>query len=347
MSSKRRLLSIILSTIAMLTLILDAKTAATAASEGILFCLRTVIPSLFPFFILSTMLTNNLFGQEIPILRFLGKLCRMPKGSECLFLIGILGGYPVGAQSIGSAYRNKQIEKHTAHRLLGFCSNAGPSFLFGIIVSQFSSKYTVWVLWLIHILSAVLTAMLLPGKRDDAACTVSRLEISVPQAVKRALVSMSQICGWVILSKVMLCFMDRWILWLIPNSAKITLTGILELSNGCWSLNSIPNEGLRFVVCCGILSFGGLCVFMQTMSVTGKLGLGMYLPGKLIQACISLILGYTFQIFLFHTSDRWNISLWNMGIWLVAVILFIVLIRNPKITVAFRKKMMYNSLIQR
>ena len=158
---------------------------------------------------------------------------------------------------------------------------------------------------------------------------------------------MAQICGWVILSKVMLCFWDRWILWLLPNAAQITLTGILELSNGCWSLSSVPNEGLRFVICCGILSFGGLCVFMQTMSVTDNLGLGMYLPGKMIQTGISVILGYVFQFLLFHTSDRWYVSLWDIGIGLVAVILFVVFMRNPKITVAFRKKVMYNSLIQR
>ena len=37
----------------MLALILDGRTAIEGARQGIGLCLRTVIPSLFPFFVLS------------------------------------------------------------------------------------------------------------------------------------------------------------------------------------------------------------------------------------------------------------------------------------------------------
>ena len=59
--------------LAMLALILDSATSFEGASDGISLCIRTVIPSLFPFFVLSSMLTGNLYGLSGEILRPLGR----------------------------------------------------------------------------------------------------------------------------------------------------------------------------------------------------------------------------------------------------------------------------------
>ena len=61
-----------------------------------------------------------------------------------------------------------------------------------------------------------------------------------------------------------------------------------ELANGCYELELVGSSGLRFVLVSCLLAFGGLCVSMQTISVTGKLGIGLYFPGKVLQCCISI-----------------------------------------------------------
>lgn len=333
--------------IGMLMMILDSKTGIYGASEGLRLCIQVLIPSLFPFIFLSILLTGSLIGRNMGFIQPLGHLCGIPKGGEILFITGILGGYPAGAQAVAQAWETGCITKKQAERMLGFCNNAGPSFLFGIIAAQFSSKATAWVLWLIHILSAVITAMILPNKSNGPMFTHSQSPVSVPQAAKKALISMAQICGWVILSKVMLCFLERWIFWLFPNSLQVLFTGILELSNGCWSLSQIPKEGLRFVICCGMLSFGGFCVMMQTASVTGKLGLGMYLPGKLLQTFLSVIMGFAMQFPLFHISERWTPTISTAVIILNGIVFLAFFLGIKKITVAFQKKMLYNPVIQK
>ena len=95
----------IAASIAMLVLILDSPTALSGAKNGIEICLQSVIPSLFPFFVLSILLTSGLTGQRSPIIRPLSFFTGIPQGSESIFLTGLLGGYPVGAQAVGSAYR--------------------------------------------------------------------------------------------------------------------------------------------------------------------------------------------------------------------------------------------------
>ena len=68
----------------MLALILDGRTAIDGARQGIELCLRTVIPSLFPFFVLSILLTSSLLGSSLIVLRPLGRLFGMPEGAEPL-----------------------------------------------------------------------------------------------------------------------------------------------------------------------------------------------------------------------------------------------------------------------
>ena len=289
----------LLAALGMLFLILDAKTAIAGASEGVILCMRSVIPSLFPFFLLSILLTGAMTGTRIPIMAPVARFCGIPAGGESLLLTGLLGGYPVGAQAVAQCWKAGNLSRRDAGRLLGFCSNAGPSFLFGIIGMQFSNMRTVWTLWFIHILSALAVGALLPGKSRDQVRLQPGQSPTVSDAFQRSLKITGAVCGWVILFRAVLGILSRWCLWLLPDWGQVLTAGLLELTNGCCDLSRIPAEELRFTVCTILLSLGGLCVAMQTLSVTGSLGLGLYIPGKLLQCGISFILAQLALPFLF------------------------------------------------
>lgn len=278
----------IFATFGLLILILDSKTAVLGAQEGISLCLRSVIPSLFPFIMLTNLMAGALGGTTAPLLRPLGKVLGIPAGAEGIFLAGILGGYPTGAQMIHEAWKYNQLSTKEARRMLGFCNNAGPAFLFGMLGPFFSSQKYLWLLWGIHILSAMIAGILLPGRSNGAVNTISSQKPSITGALKRSVAVIGYVCGWVVLFRVLFAFCSRWFLWLLPIEAQAAIYGLLELAGGCCSLNLVAEETLRFVICSALLAFGGLCVAMQTASVTGSLGLGQYLPGKLIQTISSL-----------------------------------------------------------
>lgn len=319
----------------MLLLILDAQTALSGAQQGIELCIKTVVPSLFPFFVLSILLTSSLSGRDFRALRPISALCGIPTGCEVLFLIGLLGGYPVGAQSVTQCWKDGRISRKDASRLLGFCSNAGPAFLFGMVASQFPQLWMTWALWGIHILSALTVGFLLPGRSVQTSSVSPAPPVSLSEALDRGLKSIARVCGWVILFRIILCFLQRWFLWRFPIPLQAAFSGILELSNGCCSLMEIDCIGLRFIVCSVILAFGGVCVAMQTLSVTSPLGLGSYFPGKLLQVMVSFNLSYFLQIFAFPEALQFHLPpVILTGLWL----LFLVL----KITVAFPRRMLYN-----
>lgn len=273
-----------------MALILDGKTALLGAQAGIELCLKTVIPSLFPFFILSILLTSSFSGTALPILRPIGRFCGIPEGAETILISGFLGGYPAGAQCVAQAFHSGQIRKQDAERLLAFCNNAGPSFLFGMVAPMFSNWYLPWALWIIHIATALLTARMLLAE-PKSATAASRTSISISDALHSAIGVIATVCGWVILFRVLITFLDRWILWILPTPWQVLTTGLLELSNGCCELQAIQEESLRFLICSGILAFGGICVTMQTVSVTCGLSLHLYFTGKVLQTIFSLLLG--------------------------------------------------------
>lgn len=326
----RRTWTGIISALGLLLLILDAKTALNGAAEGIRLSLMTVIPSLLPFFILSMLLTSTLTGQRFHLLKPFGKLCGMPKGCESLLIIGLLGGYPVGAQAVSQAYRAGQLDKLNAQRMLGFCSNAGPAFLFGMVAVKFSSQWTAWALWGIHVISALLVGMLIPGKSDGSTILSTGKPITISEALERSVKTMAAVCAWVTVFRVIIAFLDRWFLWLLPVDVQAIVFGILELANGCCELEMIQNEGLRFITCAGILGLGGLCVTMQTVSVTGDLGTGLYFPGKLLQCTLSLFFAAILQYLLLPSAQRWQGAVYIMLITGAAFTLCAVFLRKKQ-----------------
>ena len=284
-------------------LIFDGKTALAGAAEGVTLCLNTLIPSLFPFFLMSILLTSTLAGQAVVPLRPIAAACGIPKKAEFLLAIGLLGGYPVGAKNVALLYSSGQLTPSQAARMIVFCNNAGPAFIFGILGSMFSDPRIPWLLWAVHIASALLVGMLLPGNAPTGAVEACRQKVRVTDALEQAVKVMALVCGWVVLMRMVLAFLDRWLLWILPLPVQVATAGILELSNGCIRLSQLGIEGLRFIIAAGLLSLGGVCVTLQTASVADRIPMRLYFPGKILQCSISVLMSCVLQI-VFPASMR-------------------------------------------
>jgi len=291
--------------LAMLILILCSKTAIAGGQEGIEICLRTVIPSLFPFILAAQYLCGNLSGQNIKILRPLERLCRVPEGSGGLLISGFLGGYPIGASSVYSAWKSGQLTHSQGQRMLGFLNNAGPAFIFGMGAALFASPLIPWVVWGSHILCAVFTAMLLPGEEHPSQIENNSREVTLVHCLKNTIQVLAQVCGWVILFRMMLSFLFS-IPGIVKPEIKAAVAGTLELTNGCLLLQTIPEEWVRYLLFTLFLNMGGLCVAMQTISVVGELRIGMYWRGKVMQSLLGSLLSVLLLPVLFPNTHTFT-----------------------------------------
>ena len=272
---------------------------------------KSVLPSLFPFFVLSMMMTRSLDHHCTFVPSSVEKLLKIPASASSVLISAVLGGYPVGAKCIGELYLSSQISRRDAERLLGFCSNAGPAFLFGMISGFFPERKIIWLLWLIQIFSAVMTAIAIPAEITKT----DNLQVNrhAPQnaVISSSAKSICLVCCWVILFRIIVSFCKKWFLWIFPVWIQVLFTGILELTNGCCELLLIQNLRLRFIVCACMLAFGGICVVFQTAAVTEGLSPKAYMKGKLIQTSFSLLLSY------FITTDHWILCASLIPFWII------------------------------
>ena len=137
--------------------------AADAVRSGISMCGNMLFPSLFPFLILSSLVV------ELGISRYMGRflsplmmpLFRVNGRCSSALVLGLLSGYPVGAKTAIQLYETGQCSRVEAERLLAFCNNCGPAFILGAVgTGVFGSSKLGILLYLIHILAALLTGMI-------------------------------------------------------------------------------------------------------------------------------------------------------------------------------------------
>ena len=292
-------------------LLLSPDTSAQACRDALSLCAQTVIPSLFPFFVLSSLLVSG--GGADAFSALLGGLMRPlfglgGAGAGALSL-GLLGGYPVGARTVTELYGAGALKKEEAERLLGFCNNAGPGFILGICGGAvLHSPRAGLYLYLVHAASALLTGILLcrdlprrgavrrkPAQHTDSAAFSSLFSA----AVRSALAGILNVCAFVVLFLVLL----RLTAAALPAAVSAfplypLLLGFVELTNG---VTALGNTRGGFVCCAVLLAWGGLSVHAQTLSVLdgASLSTRYYWRGKIMQAVLSVPLAWLASFRLF------------------------------------------------
>lgn len=274
-------------------LLAASETAAQAVREGLALCGGSVIPALFPFLVVSRLFVAT--GSAPALGRLLAPLTHRMLGVSgpggTAVLLGLLGGYPVGAQTAGELVRTGAISQREGQRLLLFCNNCGPAFALGVAgAGCFGSlRAGVW-LWLIHVSAAVLTASLTrhtssPEGRTSPSAPQA-LGSAFPGAVRGAGEGMLHVCGFVVFFLVLLRVIGR-----VTGLSHPVLSGAVELTQGILAL---PHTRRGFVWAAGLLGWGGLSVHGQSAAVLSgtDLPMGPYLAAKAAHAAVSVLLAW-------------------------------------------------------
>ena len=274
-----------------LLLLCRPETASEAVRDGLRLCAGTVIPSLFPFFVVVSLLLKlglagclqGVFASLMrPLFRMRG-ICALP------LLTGLLGGYPTGVKTAAELYHEGQLTRQEAELLLGFCDNCGPAFLMGYVGAGIlgDTKSGLW-LYGIHAVSALLAGVLFcrldrergPGLlRDRLPVQAVTFPQALTESVSGALSSMLQICGFVVLFRVLAA--------LLPEGTPGL--GALEMVTGIAGLT--PGRA-GFLGAAAMVGWGGLSVHCQAMAVAAPEGLSFrrHWAGKAVQSGISVLL---------------------------------------------------------
>ena len=304
-----------------LALLLYPQESMQAARDGLKLCYNVIIPSLFPFFVLSSLVV------ELGLAGYLGRvlegimrpLFNVSGSCASAFALGFIGGYPVGAKTAINLYEKGMCTKSEAERLLAFCNNSGPAFILGVVgVGVFGSSRVGLLLYLAHAAASICVGMLFrfygrgkAGNRKEGRVSpqfhAQRFTSAFTDSIKNSFLSTLNICAFVVFFTVVIRMLSlsglltgaAGVLGLLlaplgfdATWAEQLLIGLIEISSGVWALSGTGALAGRLSMAAFMLGWAGVSVHCQVLSFIGGSGLSVrtYIAGKTLHGALSALL---------------------------------------------------------
>lgn len=281
-------------------LLLFPSRSIEAAKNALALCANALIPSLFPFFVFSSLLIQFGFARLLtkPMTPLMRPLFGVSGSGALCFILGVLSGYPLGASCVCDLYREGALKKSEAEKLLAFCNNSGPLFIIGAVGAAMYFNETIGVmLYVIHLLSAVSVGIILGcfGRKKDGAHTAQTQSVIhakplgaiLKDAVVGAVNNMLLVCGFTVLFAVIIASLSGAF---GSGIGAVLASGALEISTGVYNAShSALSLDVRLILTSAIIGFAGLSVHFQVIGIVAKTDLSAkrYFIGKLMQAVIA------------------------------------------------------------
>ena len=278
------------------------ESSLNAAKDALILCANILVPSLFPFFVFSSLLINIGFATLIsrPMQNVMRPLFGVSgKGALC-FVLGIISGYPLGAKCVCDMYKQGALSKQEAQNLLAFCNNSGPLFIIGCIgASMYQNRQIGIILYIIHIISSVLVGVILSFfirrtnhfAQSDINISVSKpLAVIIKEAISGSVNNILLVCGFTVIFSVVISSLKPF--W-GDGLLSLLTSGIIEISSGTKNIavSALPLD-MRLAITSALIGFGGISVYLQVASFVSdtNLSTAFYIVGKALQALISLVI---------------------------------------------------------
>lgn len=305
-----------------LGLLIAPAPCSEGVSAALSLCGNILLPSLFPFFVLSSMMIES--GMATALGRyfelFMRPLFRVPGAAAPAFLLGILCGYPVGAKTAIGLYQKGLCTKTEGERLLAFCNNSGPAFILGSVgIGIWHDAKLGLLLFGCHIAASLTTGILFRFYHGGEDCVCHRsirsraslqkkpLSLLFVHAIQDSATTMLFLCGFVIFFAIFIRLLTYFNI--IPSLASFfttlfhftglpkdffeqLLSGIFELTTGVGSAGTgTGSAAARLTLTGAMLGWAGLSVHCQVFSFLSGSGLSSlpYIMGKLIQSGIAAL----------------------------------------------------------
>lgn len=312
--------------VAMLVLILlNSESAIDYMSRGMKLCTTTVIPSLFPFMVVSEIIVRS--GAASLAGRTLSPLTRRLFGiggeGSTAFLLGAVCGFPIGTRVAAGLYRDGRIEKDELSRLIAFSNNPSSAFVISAVgVSLFGCKKLGVALYFITLLSAVSVGVILNlfssknkeyihQKKPTFKVGIGAKDFT--DSISSSALGMLNVSAFVIFFSVLVGTLSDMLSVLgVTQSASALIISFFELTMGVASASIIRPVGDAILVAAFALGFSGLSVHFQVTSLCDGLGISMrgYFLSKLLQGLLGVL--YT-HIYLRIFGSRLEFNFESVG----------------------------------
>ena len=254
--------------------------ATEYARDSLKVCALCVIPSLFPYMVISRMIVTSracdFIGRFLPVSRLFG----LPSAASASIILGALCGFPVGAKSAVSMYEGGLLSKTEAEVLISYSNNTGPSFVVAVIgAGLWQSERFGWELYFFQLISAVVGAgvvnhLIFPFKRETKESNKTALKSpELFRSVADSTQAVLTVCGFIVFFSVVCGFLLPAVS-AVSEKLSVLVCCLFEFTGGARLAAAVGGAAGRFLtgLCVG---FSGISVFCQTAAFTSPAGLSL------------------------------------------------------------------------
>lgn len=289
----------------------------SAVTQSIFYCLGTLVPSLFPFMVLSAFCVRARLLQGRVAANTLGRaverLFRLPRESAAAVVIGLIGGYPTGGRGAALLLEDGTLDEEQAGRMAAFCVSPGPAFTVTYLgTAVLHSPQIGWRLFWSVTLAAIAVGILTArpgGKRSVFAQQKTKTlapQNALSHAVSDAARGVLTMCACIVVFSALtallhasgvfqLCCAGLSKLKLFtPAENAAVLSFLWEVTGGTGAAQELQVGAVFYAFGAG---FGGLCVHFQVLSCFSKRVIGVlkFLAIRLLHGMLSAFLFAIFE----------------------------------------------------
>lgn len=280
--------------------IVYAKEARESALAGMRLSAVSVIPSIFPFLVLSDIISATGFPGSGFLGGIMARLFGIPPACATAVLCGNVCGFPVGVRIASESYRRGEITHGELEGVIGIANNPSLAFTVSAVGLGMRGSFAEGLaLYLCVLAATAAVGVIFKSKKEKIEFfhEISRQNFSLASSIKNAGVACVGIASYIIffssaVGVIRAAVGSELITTLITPLFEVGLATSL-LSGGALS------EGLSFALCAFALGFSGLSVHMQAaMLLPSGISMRRYYVEKLCEGVLAGLMAYLFYLFL-------------------------------------------------
>lgn len=296
-----------------------------ATGRGLALFASNVLPAMFPFLFLNTMLSNT---KAIPFInkafeKPVNKIFGVVKEGAFVLISALICGYPVGAVTTARLYESGDITSEDVRSFLPFTSLAGPVFILSTVSSVFGDKNVGLVVLISHYVGTLINGLLWrfvshtrARKRNNiengpVALNTSTLSADLTphnllgEAVTSSALSMLTVGGYIVLFGLVVDTFALLPFWGdLPAILRVLFTFPVEMTRGVVEASTLAFLPLAVGFATLSVTFGGVSVLAQQYHFLSRCNCGVFdliLP-KISQGILGFFSALIFSIIIFNIS---------------------------------------------
>ena len=264
-------------------------------------CIYNLLPNIFIFFVITDILNN----YDFPILlsdifgKTFSKVFHLPKESSYIFFMSLTSGFPGNAKLIKEQLDNQLINSYEATKILLMTHFSNPLFVIYTVGNNFLHDKRLGIIILTsHFITNLIIGLLFRNIYHNINSKGKRLKkesLDFLSLLKKSFINTTKIIinifGIIIFFAILITTLNKYLS--LNSFSNTLLNGLIEITTGLKYLSILNISKIKAATLATFfISFGGLSIHFQTMSILSKYSINyyLYLIARVIHAGISSLI---------------------------------------------------------